>query len=224
MLYVSPIKNFRQNVRSELHTRHPVTGDIISTKPAIAAEFGRLGDEQPVFNPLTGEMVMVADIQTGVYDTEVAQAKEGWTDEEREMVERKLDEIAETIPAYVRKLVPVHVAAEPPWQTYTQTPPDRVLALAAELNLVPEALRYERENADREAVVDALEAAMAPEDAGRAKPLEKIDVPKDMKAAVRVGKAPRSTPSGIPVDTPGLELKTPVPPEAPEPTPGRVSV
>jgi len=223
MLYVSPYKNFTQNVRSELLTRHPVTGDVISTRPAISAKFGRLGDEQAVFNPLTGEMVMVADIQSGVYDTEVAQAQEGWTDEEREMVERKLDEIADRIPAYVQKLVPVHVAAPAPWQTYDQTAPEKVAALAAELGLVPEALRYERENANREPIVTALEAAMDPEDASRAKPLEKIDV-KVGKPSMRVRKAPQTTDSGIVVDTPGLELKAPPPAEAPEPTPGRVSV
>ena len=214
MLYISPFKNFRQKVTEGIPERHPVTADIIGWKvQPLAANFGRLGDEQAVFNPLTGEMVMVADITTGVYDTEVAQATNHWTDDERMMVERKLDEVAEKIPAYVRKLTPVHVAAPPPWQTFDSTAPTRVTAIATELDLIPEALRYERENLDRDTVVAELEKAMSPEDASRAKPLERIDV-EVPKPSMRIQKPPKSTRSGIPLDTPGIELK-----ESPEPEP-----
>lgn len=208
-LYISPYKNFRQKVRGELLTRHPVTGDVIERKPTIAANFGELGDEQPVYNPLTQEVTMIADIRTGVFDTAVAQAREGWTDEEREMVERKLDEVADRIPSYVQRLEPHHVPAPAPWQTYATTAEAKVVPLAQELDLVPETLRFERENRNRAKVVSALEAAMTPGEEGRAEPLEEITVPKQGKPALKIKEPPKVTDSGIVVDTPGLELKNP---------------
>lgn len=210
VLYISPHPNFTQVVQHREPIRWNATGSVVlEYQKRLAAEFGQLGDEQLVYNPLTGESMMIADIITGVYDTEVAQAKEGWTDEEREMVERKLDEIAEVNPGYVRKLVPVRVASPSPWQTFDQTPEEKIVPLAQELDLVPEALRYERENRARAAVVAALEAAMDPEDASRAKPLEEIKVPKPGKPNLRIKEPPKMTDSGIVVDTPGLELKNP---------------
>jgi hypothetical protein len=112
------------------------------------------------------------------------------------------------------------VDAPAPWQTYDQTAPNRVVALAVELGLVPEALRYERENAERDEILAALTAAMVPDDESRAKPLERIDVPVD-KPAARIAKAPKTTRSGIVVDTPDLVLKD-APDEQPEPVAGRV--
>ncbi len=210
--YVSPYKNYCQVVRHRTPLRWDVSGStVLEWQERLAAEFGTLGDEQAVLNPLTGEMTLVADIRTGVYDTLEAQKQNGWTDDERLLVEWKLDEVAAKNPAFVRKLVPQHVAAPAPWQTYDSTGADRVAAVAAELGLVPEALRYERENLNRVTLVAALEAALAPGDEGRAAPLEEIvmDVPTSTPEApaARMGKRPRTTASGVMADTPGLEVK-----------------
>ncbi len=221
-LYVSPYKNYRQPIHKGIPERHPATGDIIGWKiHPLAAAFGKVGDEQMVFNPLTQTMEVVADIQGGVYDTAVAQENEGWTDEERVIVETALDKACETTPLFIRKLNPVHVAAPAPWQTYDATKDARVVTIAAELGLVPEALRYERENANRPDIVAALEAGLDPGEVDRAKPLEKIDAHVE-KPAARIAKPPRTTRTGIVVDTPGLTLKDAPEVEQPEPVAGRV--
>ncbi len=212
MLYVSPYKNYCQVVRHRMPLKWNATGtEVLEWQDRLAANFGHLGDEQPVFNPLTGEMTMVADIRTGVYDTEEAQRQEGWSDEERLMVERTLDEVAGRIPGFVRKLTPVHVPAPRPWVSYDETSAERVPGIAAELGLVPEALRYERENLNREGLVGNLEEALAPGEESRAAPIEEIhvDVPVSTPEApaARVGKRPRTTTTGVMADTPGLEAK-----------------
>jgi hypothetical protein len=215
VLFISPYKNYRQLIHPGIPERHPVSADIIGWKiKPLAAGFGKLGDEQLVYNPLTQTMETVADIQTGVYDTEVAAANEGWTNEEREIVENSLTAAAEKTPLFLRKLNPVHVPAEAPWQTYDQTETAKVVELSVTLNLVPEALRYERENAKRESVLAGLEAKLDPLDESRAAPITKVDVHVE-KPAARIAKGPRTTRGGIVVDTPGLEgLK-----EGPEPEP-----
>jgi hypothetical protein len=215
VLFISPYKNYRQLIHPGIPERHPVSADIIGWKiKPLAAGFGKLGDEQLVYNPLTQTMETVADIQTGVYDTEVAQQVEGWTDEEREIVEKSLSDAADRTPLFLRRLEPVHVPAEAPWQSYDQTETAKVVELAVTLDLVPEALRYERENKNREKVVIPLRDLMTPEDEPRAKPLTKVDVHVERPAA-RIAKGPRTTRGGIVVDTPGLEgLK-----EGPEPEP-----
>jgi hypothetical protein len=214
VLYVSPIKNYRQTIHPGIpKLRHPVTMEVLEWEiHPLAAAFGKLGDEQTIFNPVTQTYETVADIVTGVYDTEVAQQQNGWTDMERKIVEDALDKEAAAKPVYVRKVVPIHVPATAPWQTYDQAAPDKIVVLAEELGLVPEALRYERENANRAAVLSALEVALKPEDESRTAPLTKVDVHAD-KPDMRIGKAPKTTRGGIVADTPGLEgLK-----EAPEP-------
>ncbi len=222
-LYVSPYKNFCQVVRHRTPLRWDVSGStVLEWQERLAAEFGQLGDETAVLNPLTGEMTLVADIRTGVYDTLEAQRQNGWTDAERELVEWKLDEVARMIPSFVQKLVPQHVPAPRPWVSYDETSGERVVAIAAELRLVPEALRYERENLNRSGIVAALEAALEPGDEARAEPLEEIrvNVPKSTPEApaARVGKRPRTTTTGVMVDTPGLESKGDVLQDAPEAT------
>ncbi len=221
-LYVSPYSNFCQVVRHRTPLRWDVSGSVVlEWQERLAAEFGQLGDETTVLNPLTGEMTQVADIRSGVYDTMEAQRQNGWTDAERELVEWKLDDIAARIPSFVRKLIPEHVPAPRPWQSYDETAGERVVAIAAELRLVPEALRYERENLNREGIVTALEAALEPGDEARAEPLQEIHVnpPKSTpeNPAVKVGKRPRTTVTGVMADTPGLEAKGDLvedPPEA----------
>lgn len=210
-LFRSPHKNFRQKVRGELLTRHPVTGDVIERKPTIAANFGTLGPEQTIMNPETGSMIVVADIQGGFFDSVAAQQREGWTDEEREMVERKLREIQKTRPDYVEEIVPVHVPAPLPWQTYNELSVAEIVEFAPKLRLVPEALRYERENRARAEVINQLEVEL--EVAGLANPEPIEEIPADQLKAmepsgVTLQSPPRSTDSGIPLDTPGFQPKS----------------
>lgn len=207
-LYRSPHKGFIQNVHKGTPDRHPVTADIIGWKiPRLSADFGSLGAEQTIVNPENGRPVQVADIRGGFFDSVEAQERLGWTDDWREMVERKLDEVAASRPDYVQKVVPVHVPAPIPWVTYDELAPDDVVDLAPKLNLVAESLRYERENQNREEVVLMLETVL--ESAGLPDPLPLEEIPAEQlqqmaPRGVTLQPAPRSTDTGIPLDTEGF--------------------
>lgn len=207
-LYRSPHKGFIQNVHKGTPERHPVTGDIIGWRiPRLVADFGSMGGEQTIVNPETGGHVQVADIRGGFFDSMEAQERLGWTDEWREMVERKLDEVAQSRPDYVQKVVAVHVPAPIPWVTYNELSADDVVDLAPKLNLVAESLRYERENQNREEVVVMLETVL--ESAGLPDPEPLSEIPAEQlqqmpPQGVTLQAPPKSTDSGIPLDTEGF--------------------
>jgi hypothetical protein len=95
----------------------------------------------------------------GYFDTDVAQKEKAWTDEERDLAEQRLLEIAEngpradyhrTLPARERPPgwgdVKIYERPRPtaPWPTYGSVPAGKVAKLAAEMGLVAEALNYEQ--------------------------------------------------------------------------------
>lgn len=211
-LFRSPHKNFRQKVHDGTPERHPVTGDVIGWKiKKLAANFGTLGAEQTIVNPETGSLITIADIQGGFYDSRAAQERENLTDDEREMIERKLREVESTRPDYVQEIVPVHVPAPLPWQTYNELSAAEVVEFAPKLKLVSEALRYERENGNRPEVTTPLEGLIYANGLSDPQPIEEIpaDQLKPMAAAgVTLQSPPRSTDSGIPLDTPGFQPKS----------------
>lgn len=210
-LYRSPHKGFIQNVHKGTPERHPTTADIIGWKiPRLVADFGSLGGEQTIVNPETGGHVQVADIRGGFFDSQEAQERLGWQDEWREMVERKLDEVAASRPDYVQKVVPVHVPAPLPWATYNEQTAEEIIELAPRLRLIAESLRYERENEARSELVAALEGLTYANGLPNPEPLSEIpaDQLKQMDPqGVTLQPAPRSTDTGIPLDTPGFTVR-----------------
>lgn len=188
-----------------------MTADIIGWKiPRLVADFGSLGGEQTIINPETGGHVQVADIRGGFFDSVEAQERLKWTDDWREMVERSLEELQQIRPDYVEKVVAVHVPAPLPWPSYDTLGPDEVVELAPKLHLVAEALRYEREHLNRDEVTVMLEVEL--ETAGLANPGPLLEIPSDQlkpmaSQGVALQPAPRSTDSGIPLDTPGFTAR-----------------
>lgn len=95
-------------------------------------------------------------LRIGVFDTNEEQIRKGWTDAERELVEKVM--LAK--PNYGQDFVemkPVEKVIEKPWPSYASTHHFKVATLAAELGLIEEALAYEKANKNRQGVVDALE-------------------------------------------------------------------
>lgn len=144
------------NIRDELKKRHPVTGDVIETIPAITVCAGVLGDEFTYTDPLTGREELGVDIRGGFIDTVVEQERHGWSDEEREMVERHLMRKSEEWPISIQPYS--EAPAQAPFPSYDKLTNYLEIAKAAELTGTLEAaLKYERQNKNRDGVVAELE-------------------------------------------------------------------
>ena len=105
----------------------------------------------------TGEKVPIYN-RISVFDSEIAQRQNGWTDEERVLVEEALRNHAMGTDYIEVEQAP----ADKPWNGFDElTDPERILELAlaidADLRLV---LRYEEENQKRPEVLDALQDAI----------------------------------------------------------------
>lgn len=175
MLFKSPHANMCFNVRPPLVKYHPTTGVIIGESPALRAEFGQLGDEFTITNPETGELETVANISGHFFDSDVAAQINGWTDDEKESVEALLLMKCRQVPGFIQQVVKEHVPAPKPWATYDELDVESILEVAIATRLLPETLRYERENLQRPDLIEALEDKMlADEDAdfSRSEPLE----------------------------------------------------
>lgn len=170
MLFYSPHAAYQVICSKTLLKRHPVTGDVIETVPAIWAKFGKTGPEYSFLNPETGETMTGAHIVGHYFDTELEAAQNGWDDETREMVERKLLALAARQPEDIRLEERDTVIAKP-WPTFDDLDADKVAETAILLGLAAEALAYEQANKDRPLVVDALNAHLNP-DAEPAKPVK----------------------------------------------------
>ena len=92
----------------------------------------------------------------GVYDTVEEQARQGWTDEERELVESWMKAKPNYGQDFV-EVVPVAKEVTKPWPSYNSTHHFKIPTLAAELGLIDEALAYEAAHKNRAGVIEALE-------------------------------------------------------------------
>lgn len=95
-------------------------------------------------------------LRIGVYDTEVEQEKQGWSNEERELVETFIQKKPNFNHDFVEHKPAVKVI-EKPWPSYNNTHHFKVADLAAELGLLEEALAYEQANKNRPGVIEKLE-------------------------------------------------------------------
>lgn len=163
MLFKSPYAAMRFNIWPTRDQRHPVTGEIIETVPGYVAEFGQIGPEVTFENPETGRLETTADIQGHFYDSELATKANGepLTDDERDTVESLLLSKCRSVPMYVSLVQKVAVKAVAPWASYDTMSPEDVVDAAQLLSLVPEAVAYERENAQRPAVLETLEEVLS---------------------------------------------------------------
>lgn len=97
------------------------------------------------------------DYRLGVFDSVVAQQQNGWSDEERELVEQRLLADAEN---YNEILVAPTSSVPPPWPNYDayQGTPKKLMAkLISDGHDLQQTLTYERETQNRAVVVELLE-------------------------------------------------------------------
>lgn len=96
------------------------------------------------------------------FDSELAAFNEGWSDEERELVEKTLRESTANGIDFL-EFIPAPPAA--PWATYDEVEDPAAIALIAQATAtVQAALAYERATKKREAVIAALEAPVKEEE------------------------------------------------------------
>ena len=95
----------------------------------------------------------------GVYDTDVEQERNGWDDETREKVEKWMLAKANhglDFALFAEARIPVGA----PWASYDATHHLQIPKVAVALGLVELTLAYERENKNRESIVEKLESLL----------------------------------------------------------------
>ncbi len=213
MLFKSPHALMVFKIRSAIPTRNAM-GEVVATRAAIRAEFGTAGAEQAIHNPLTGGTESAAEIIGHFFDSdlwyeqrlgdninnadEVARCQE-----EKDYLELVLQRKCREVPQFISQIERVRVPAGKPWASYDGQEPQAVVDAAQLLDLVPEAVAYERENQRRPDVLGPLEEALEvlPDDVkNRAQPPSEFepgsfDLPG--KTGVQVGKPQGRTEYGM---------------------------
>jgi hypothetical protein len=158
MLFESKFSLYQVFVRPEIDFYHPVTGVKTGSEKALIAEFGSVGDQFEFANWLEGGRTDTGvEIRGHYFDSEEAAQRLNWTDEERESVETVLLEQCQKTPTWVWHVDRAPAPPAPPWVTYDKTHHWQIPKSAAELDLIPEALAYERATKNRPGVIQGLE-------------------------------------------------------------------
>ena len=152
-IFQSKFRAFRVSIRPEQLQMHPITGQIISEKPRMVAEFGIHGDEFEMENEL-GQRVKYGDIRGHFYDLDVDAEEKGWSPEEKEAARERLLRLCRTWPEAIWVVEPVKIEA--PWPTYDKMPAQQIPAFAEAAGCVREAYDYEQQNKARKTVLEAL--------------------------------------------------------------------
>ncbi len=170
--FVSPHRNFSLGVRAANPAHLGPDGVMVPAVSELSADFGadQLSGEdfalaKSTFNfrglPIyeSGQPVDPS-YRVSVFVSEVAKLKNGWTDADEELVVETLRHKGPIGQMYV-EVVPV--AASKPWNGYDElTDESRIVELAVGIGAdLSKVIQYEKENANRTDVVEALEAAMA---------------------------------------------------------------
>lgn len=94
----------------------------------------------------------------GVWDSVIFQRSHQLSDEQREAVEAKLREKGEQ-QNWQRFIIVEDAKVPKPWPTFDEDDPADIVMIAERINLVDAAIAYERENGQREEVLEGLGAA-----------------------------------------------------------------
>ena len=173
MRFVSKYTKYMVKIRDPI-VEHYATGQSAEIQRGLIAAFDVslvTGDERALarqhfsFNGFAQEQDLVTvvepDARITAFDSRLAQAEHGWTDEERELVEQKLIEVARLVPEDIIVLEDVRLA--PPWPAYDSYGGNakQLVAKVEEDGFeFADVLAYERENQNRPEVVALLEQAL----------------------------------------------------------------
>jgi len=173
MRFVSKYGKYRMQIRPPIMEAY-ATGVIKTIQVQMVAEFtvaAANGDERAMarqrfsFNGFYQEEDMVSivspDYRISAFDSRLAQVEHGWTDDERELVERVLLRECELMPQDL--FVIEEARAEPPWPNYDSFAGNRTQLLKKLVEdgfELSEVLRYEQETQNRPEIVAMLEKAV----------------------------------------------------------------
>ena len=170
--YGSKASMFQAIVRGAEPIRHPGSGVEIGRQKALVAEFGTstpeikvTGDDgEELIDPGTGRPIgRIADVRGHYFDSVVQGREKGWTDEERQMVEQRLDYLCVTQPSQVWHLEDAKLPEPlPGWANLSAA---RKMALASELGVLAEAAAFERQNDGDPDLIGKLEKKLAEQQA-----------------------------------------------------------
>lgn len=170
--FVSSHRNYSHGVRNHAPAHLGPDGKMVPEQRALRADFtpDLRTDEDTALALASLQFRGLPIFEDGrevggfyrisVFDSEIAKLQNDWTDEEEALVVEALRHGGPIGSMYV-EVIPA--PAEKPWNGYDElTDADRVveLALAIDADLVKVA-QYERENANRPAVLAAIEAAIS---------------------------------------------------------------
>jgi hypothetical protein len=122
--------------------------------PALIAEFAVHRGEYNYTDP-DGVEQRAADMSLGWFDLDAQAEAKGWTDNDKEVVARHMQQMCQKRPGGDFSLWS-KAPAQKPWPKYDEAHHNAVPTLAEQLGLVGEALLYEQENKNRATVVDKL--------------------------------------------------------------------
>lgn len=172
MRFVSKYAKYMLHARRQIVESYATGESRVIQKQLLAVfEVGLVNAEERAlarshfsFNGFAQEQDLVTivepDARISAFDSRLAQAQNGWTDEERELVERELIENARRLPEDLIVMEEIRLA--PPWPNY-----DRFTGDVSQLLMKIEddgydldaTLAYERENQNRSDVIYMLEKA-----------------------------------------------------------------
>jgi hypothetical protein len=172
MRFISKYAKYMVQVRPQIVEAY-ATGQSKVIQPQLIAAFDVAlvtGEERALarqhfsFNGFAQEQDLVTvvepDARISAFDSRLAQAEHGWSDEEREAVEALLTKNAEYLPEDLIRIERERLS--PPWPSYDQFSGTRQ-QLAQKIEEdgydVVDVLAYERENQNRPEIVAALELA-----------------------------------------------------------------
>lgn len=168
MRFVSQHKGYEAAIRPVQYQGYSKDGEPLVTGKAMDARFQQGGlspwEIEEALEHWGDNLPGLADGEDrrqrfSVFDTEWAQLEYGWTDDDREFAEQHLL----TLPGRIgNEYIKIEDHKAPaPWPSYKQfNSPEAVVRFMREGGIDPElVLRYERENANRDDVLEAVENA-----------------------------------------------------------------
>ena len=173
--FVSPHRNYSHGVRAAEAAHLGPDGVMVPEVTELSADFSpdlRTDVERDLalstfsFRGLAiyeNGQTVDPTYRISVFDSEVAKLQNGWTDEdEKEVVE----ELRHGGPIGLMYVEVIPVPTDKPWAGYDElTDAYRIVELATGIGAdLSQVVSYERENKNREDVIDALEAAVAEAD------------------------------------------------------------
>lgn len=164
LVFYSKILGYQQIIdRDNQYHRYP-DGTLEVTQPQKVADFAAPGVGGSFGHGgihEEGRPDIIHDVAGGVFSLDDAAERLGWSDDDKETVARKMLTLAADPRFNDFELAPEPAAPTAPWANYDKTHHFKIPTLAEDLDVIVEALAYERSTKNRDGVVKALEEKQA---------------------------------------------------------------